>query len=38
MMARAVAVPIEPANIAQMDARDHRIFYLTQPIGLIPGR
>ena len=37
MMARAVAVPIDPANIAQMDARDDRIFYLTQPIGLIDG-
>ncbi len=37
MMARAVAVPIEPANIAQMDARDDRIVYLTQPIGLIQG-
>jgi tricorn protease len=37
MMARAVAVPIDPANIAQMDARDDRIFYLTQPVGLIDG-
>jgi tricorn protease len=37
MMARAVEVPVEPANIAQMDARDDRIFYLTQPIGLING-
>ncbi len=37
MMARAVALPIDPANIAQIDARDDRIFYLTQPIGLIEG-
>jgi tricorn protease len=37
MMARAVALPIEPADIAQMDARDDRIFYLTQPLSLIDG-
>jgi len=37
MMARAVALPIDPANIAQLDARGQRIFYLTQPIGLIEG-
>jgi tricorn protease len=37
MMARAIALPIEPANITQMDARDQRIYYLTQPIGLIDG-
>ncbi|HTX50001.1 MAG TPA: PDZ domain-containing protein, partial [Caulobacteraceae bacterium] len=37
MMARAVALPIEPADIAQMDARDDRIFYLTQPLSLING-
>jgi tricorn protease len=37
MMARAVALPVDPANIAQMDVRDHRVFYLTQPIGLIGG-
>jgi hypothetical protein len=37
MMARAVALPVDPANIAQMDARGSRIFYLTQPIGLIDG-
>ena len=37
MMSRAVALPIDPSNIAQMDARDDRIFYLTQPIGLISG-
>ena len=37
MMARAVALPIDGANIAQMDARDDRIYYLTQPINLIDG-
>ncbi|MBV8683131.1 MAG: PD40 domain-containing protein [Caulobacteraceae bacterium] len=37
MMARAVALPIEPAEIAQMDARDSRIYYLTQPLSLIQG-
>jgi tricorn protease len=37
MMARAVALPIEPGNIAQMDARDDRLYYLTQPISLIEG-
>ena len=37
MMARAVALPIEPAEIAQMDARGQRIYYLTQPLGLIDG-
>jgi tricorn protease len=37
MMARAVALPIDPGNIAQMDARGERIYYLTQPIGEIEG-
>jgi tricorn protease len=37
MMARAVALPIDPANIAQLDARDDKLFYLTQPLGLIDG-
>jgi tricorn protease len=37
LMARAVALPIDPANIAQIDARGQRVFYLTQPIGLING-
>ncbi|HEY2049873.1 MAG TPA: S41 family peptidase [Caulobacteraceae bacterium] len=37
MMARAVALPIEPAEIVQMDARDNRIYYLTQPLSLIQG-
>ena len=37
LMARAVPVPIEPTDIAAMDARDHRIFYQTQPPALIEG-
>jgi tricorn protease len=37
MMARAVTLPIEPGNIAQIDARDDRIYYLTQPITQIDG-
>jgi tricorn protease len=37
MMARAVALPVDPANIAQLDARDDKLFYLTQPLGLIEG-
>jgi tricorn protease len=37
MMARAVALPVDGANIAQIDARDGRVFYLTQPIALIGG-
>ncbi|HEY2482006.1 MAG TPA: S41 family peptidase [Caulobacteraceae bacterium] len=37
MMDRAVALPVEGANMAQIDARDDRVFYLTQPIGLISG-
>jgi len=37
LMARAVALPIDPANIAQLDLRGERIFYLTQPLGLIDG-
>ena len=37
LMARAVAVPVEPAEIAGLDARGQRIYYLTQPIGLIDG-
>ena len=37
LMARAVALPVDPANIAQLDVRDAGIFYLTQPIGLIDG-
>ncbi|MDE2355394.1 MAG: PD40 domain-containing protein [Alphaproteobacteria bacterium] len=37
LMARAVALPITPAEIAQIDARDDKIFYLTQPLTLIDG-
>jgi tricorn protease len=37
IMSRAVALPIDPANIAQIDARDEKLIYLTQPIGLIEG-
>jgi len=37
MMARAVALPVDPANIAQLDVRAQKIFYLTQPVGLIEG-
>ena len=37
MMSRAVAIPVDGANITQLDARAHRIFYLTQPIALIDG-
>ncbi len=38
LMARAVALPIDAGNIAQMDVRGSRIFYLTQPTGLIDGK
>jgi len=37
MMNRAVALPIDPSNLAQMDAREGKVFYLTQPINLIEG-
>ena len=37
LMARAVALPIEPSEIGQMDARGDRIYYLTQPIGTLDG-
>ena len=36
-MARAVALPIDAANIDQLDVRGDRIFYLTQPLGIIEG-
>jgi tricorn protease len=36
-MRRAVALPIDPANIAQIDARGDRIYYLTQPISDLSG-
>jgi tricorn protease len=37
LMARAVALPIDAANINQLDVRGGRIIYLTQPLGLIEG-
>jgi tricorn protease len=37
MMGRAVALPIAPAEIGQLDARTDRIYYLTQPVSLIEG-
>lgn len=37
LMARAVALPIDAANINQFDVRADRIFYLTQPLALIDG-
>ncbi len=37
LMARAVALPIAPAEIAQMDTRGEKIIYLTQPLTLIDG-
>jgi tricorn protease len=37
LMARAVALPIEPGNIAAADARGDRLIYLTQPLSLIEG-
>ncbi len=37
LMARAVAVPVDAANITQLDLRGDRIFYLVQPLGLIDG-
>jgi tricorn protease len=37
LMARAIALPIDAANINQFDARSERIFFLTQPLGLIEG-
>ncbi|WP_160296827.1 S41 family peptidase [Sphingomonas sp. ERG5] len=37
LMDRAVVLPVEPGNIAQLDARAGRLFYLTQPIALMDG-
>ncbi len=37
LLDRAIEVPVDPANIAQMDASGQKIFYLTQPISLIEG-
>ena len=38
LMARAVALPIDAGNITQLDVRGSRVFYLTQPLGLIEGQ
>ncbi len=37
LMTRAVALPVDAANITQLDLRGDRIFYLVQPLGLIDG-
>ena len=37
LMARAVALPVDAANISQLDVHGDHIFYLTQPLGLIEG-
>ena len=37
LMARAVALPITPATIASLQSRKRRLFYQTNPIGLISG-
>lgn len=41
MMARVVALPIQPASISQMDVRKGHIFYQSQPVvtlgGPLPG-
>ncbi len=38
LMARAVALPVDAANIAQLAVHGSRVFYLTQPLGLIDGQ
>lgn len=37
LMDRAVALPIAPDEITQMDVRGERIFYLTQPVQTVSG-
>ena len=37
LMDRAVRVPIEPAEISQLDAREGKFFYLTGPSQMIEG-
>lgn len=37
LMAQAVAVPVAPANIVQLDARGDSLYYLTQPPALFNG-
>jgi tricorn protease len=38
LMQRVDRVPVGPANIEQIDARDDRLFYLTVPSDLIDGK
>jgi tricorn protease len=37
LMARAVMLPIEPADITELDMRGGRIFYQTKPLQMIEG-
>lgn len=37
MMARATALPIQPADIGGFDVREGKIFYLSQPVGTLTG-
>lgn len=37
LMAQAIALPIGPANIVQLDVRKGQIYYLTQAIALFDG-
>lgn len=37
LMSNAVVVPIEPANIVQLDVRKDGIYYLTQPLSTFSG-
>src|SRR5581483_1134878 len=37
LMARAVPMPITPADIASFDVRDDKVFYLTTPSPMIEG-
>ncbi len=37
LMARAVPVPVEPANLAGLDARDDKLIYQTNPPQMIEG-
>jgi tricorn protease len=37
LMDQAVAVPVAPGNIVQLDARGEKLYYLTRPIALFNG-
>src|SRR5882757_8489709 len=37
LMARSVAMPVEPAEISTLDLRDDKVFYLTGPSQMIEG-